>query len=730
MDKVVVVLGMHRSGTSALTRGLEALAIDLGPNLKPAVAGDNEVGFFEDAGLSAINDEILALSGSRWDMSRVTCLPPAEDPRLRRLRSRACDLISSQFGRSACFAFKDPRTCRTLPFWQDVIAGLKREPVYVLCFRNPLSTVRSLAARDDFPRRKSYWLWLLHMLEAVRLTAGARRAFVAFESLLAQPGQILGRLETLVGDERVRLSAAGLAAYAAFLRPSLVHHHASREELASDAACPDLVRDVYALLLDEAGGSDDAPGAAARWAECIRTFRSMAWLADVDELANRSDRPAMPAAHRQRAGRPGPAAADPSPAAGPETGAGRMVFFTICSLNYLALARTLFRSLRRHYPDAPTFLALADDPHACTDSSAEPFTLIRLADLDIAELGEMVRRYGVIEFNTAIKPFVFRYLLEHADADSVVYLDPDIYVNSAMPELESALAGSCDVVLTPHLLEPAEHAEISDIKMLQFGIFNLGFLGLRNSPEAHRLVDWWGRRTVHDCRALPDQGLYLDQKWADLFPAFVSATHILRHPGYNVAYWNLNQREVVLEDGQWLVNGHPLRFVHFAGQKIDDPTVFSRHSSEFDLTNIGDLAQLHDTYRRECLDNGHLHYVGIANAILAVPREPQAAAKYASRAGQPVVEAQGLASTHSLDLSAASAAAVEHAAAPSRCASQREAALRDCDRDPQSAAVPARHDRQRARTGLPGSLICGSGLRVPGRDCRAAGRLRRSGVLA
>jgi hypothetical protein len=626
MDKVVIVLGMHRGGTSALTRGLEALAIDLGHNLKPAVPNVNDTGFFEDAGLSAINDDILALMGSRWDTLHLACLPPVDEPRSRVLSSRAERLIRKQFEHSTCFAFKDPRTCRTLPFWQDVIDGLELKPFYILCFRNPLSTARSLATRDNFSRRKSYWLWLMHMLEAARLTTGARRLFVEFESLLSGPERILAQIESFLDDERIRISVTALETYVEFLQSSLVHHSATPLELEEDPSCPELVRSVYALLLEHAGcGSRNAPDAAAQWTEYIRTFRAMAWRADLEDRTDRQDRGArIGTGLNQQAGasRFGEAGADYLPAAidATQVTARQIAFFTICSVNYLALARTLFWSLRAHYPNAAMFIALADDPDARLDTSAQPIPLIRLSDLDLP-WREMADRYGLIEFNTSIKPFVFRYLFEHGDTDYVVYLDPDIYVKSAMPELEAAFASGADVVLTPHLLEPAEYAEISDVKMLQFGIFNLGFLGLRNSPEANKIVAWWGRRTVRDCRVRLDQGLYVDQKWADLFPVYVPSTHILRHPGYNVAYWNLSQRKVELDDGRWLVNGYPLRFVHFAGQRIDDPTVFSRHSSQFDLTTIGDLGRLFDEYRQECFRNGHAHFAGIPSAMVGAQRQ-------------------------------------------------------------------------------------------------------------
>jgi GT2 family glycosyltransferase len=623
MGKVVVVLGMHRSGTSALTRGLQALAIDLGPNLKPAVPDHNGTGFFEDAGLSAINEELLALAGCSWDTLHVSPLRPADEPRIRELKSRASQLLRAQFGHSACFGFKDPRTCRTLPFWQEVIAELGLEPFYVLCIRNPLSTAQSLARGHNFPRRKSYWLWLLHMLEAVRLTSGARRVFIEFESLLAEPERAIGRIEALVDDEQVRVSAAAMKSYVGFLQPSLVHYHASGQELSSDPRCPELVHDVYALLRDHAGRSKDCSGSEARWTDCIRIFRSMAWLAGLEDRADRDARTGTDRHRTDGAHQLGQATADHLPTAGVAAdGTKRMVFFTICSMNYLALARTLFGSLRMHYPDAVMFLALADEPGGELDPAGQPFGLIRLDDLDIADWREMALRYGIMEFNTAIKPYVFRYLFEHVGAACAVYLDPDIYVKGAMPELESALAAGADAVLTPHLLAPAEHAEISDIKMLQFGTFNLGFLALRNSPQVRKIIDWWARRTARDCLARLDQGLYLDQKWADLFPVYLPGTHILRHPGYNVAYWNLSQRTVHLEHGQWLVNGHPLRFVHFAGQAIEDPTVFSRHSSEFNPTNIGDLKLLLDEYRAECLRNGHALYAGTPNPILGgVPEE-------------------------------------------------------------------------------------------------------------
>jgi glycosyltransferase involved in cell wall biosynthesis/SAM-dependent methyltransferase len=220
----------------------------------------------------------------------------------------------------------------------------------------------------------------------------------------------------------------------------------------------------------------------------------------------------------------------------------------------------------------------------------------------------MAERYSITEFNTALKPFVFMHLFNNYHHGSVVYLDPDILVMSRMVEMESAFADGADAVLTPHILEPAENVEVSDVKMLQFGIYNLGFVGFRNTPRVREIVSWWGRRLKHDCVINLEQGLFVDQKWADLFPAFINRTRVLDHPGYNVAYWNLTQRSVERCGSDWFVNGQLVRFVHFSGNQLENPKVFSRHSGQVTIGNIGDLRLLLDEYRKLVMEQGHERY--------------------------------------------------------------------------------------------------------------------------
>jgi len=282
----------------------------------------------------------------------------------------------------------------------------------------------------------------------------------------------------------------------------------------------------------------------------------------------------------------------------------------ICSKNFLGYAQTLYRSLEAHHGPIKFYAAVCDEL-SNFDTLQFPFKMLEAGQLGIPKFDEMRHRYNITELNTSIKPFVFSYLFDIHPDEMVTYLDPDIFVVSPFQELIQASHDGADCVLTPHILEPAEFAEMDDKKFLQYGIHNLGFCSLRGTTDVKRIVSWWGRRLETDCVIDLPNGLFVDQKWADLLPAFISNTKILRHRGYNVAYWNLSQRIVRLDGDRWTVNGEPLRFFHFSGNKIEDVSVLSRHSAQFTVENTGDVGKLLDIYRSSVFRNGHSHYATI-----------------------------------------------------------------------------------------------------------------------
>lgn len=273
-----------------------------------------------------------------------------------------------------------------------------------------------------------------------------------------------------------------------------------------------------------------------------------------------------------------------------------MQFFTICCRNFMAHAYTLYESLVAQHADAAFTVVLCDEV-GDFDPNSFPFRIIPLRDLGIDGLSEMIARYNITELNTAIKPFAFNYLHAEAPGAAVVYFDPDVFITGPLDELVAVLEAGADCVLTPHMSEPCEWAEMHEGRILQFGVYNLGFVALRATPEVQRICHWWGRRLQTDCVIDLTRGLFVDQKWADLFPAFIEKTHILRHPGHNVAYWNLSHRRITFENGGWHANGLPLRFFHFSGSVLSEPAVFSRHS-EFYAS--GGLRALDDLFNKYC----------------------------------------------------------------------------------------------------------------------------------
>lgn len=189
-SRAVCVLGMSRSGTSVTTRILNILGVDLGDEdelMEPA-AGNNPAGFWEHEGIADLNEDILATLGDaprqRWRY------PPAlpegweRDPRLEPHRHTGKSMLQGSFAGKPLWGWKDPRTCLTLPFWQQLLAEVPEvdsDLRYVICVRHPLDVAASLHARDGVPQDEALKLWLLYMSRALDATGGQPRTFVTYE---------------------------------------------------------------------------------------------------------------------------------------------------------------------------------------------------------------------------------------------------------------------------------------------------------------------------------------------------------------------------------------------------------------------------------------------------------------------------------------------------------------------------------------------------------------------
>lgn len=243
--------------------------------------------------------------------------------------------------------------------------------------------------------------------------------------------------------------------------------------------------------------------------------------------------------------------------------------FTSAAFNYIPKVRLLFQSIRRYHPEWITHLALADDPGKEIDVAAEPFDdMMRIDALDIPQWRAWAFCHSLVELATAIKPFALAKLLQEPATAKAIYLDPDMVLFSRLDDILAAL-DEANIVLTPHQNRPETTlAAVMDneISSLKHGVYNLGFIGVAATDTGRQFADWWAERCFHFCRADIRQGLFTDQRWIDLVPAFFDGVAVVRSSRHNVAPWNITTRVASGDEAQGvMIDGEPLGFYHFTG---------------------------------------------------------------------------------------------------------------------------------------------------------------------
>jgi len=238
LRNAILVLGMHRSGTSALTRVLALHGLAL-PNTLMDAKPENPKGFWEAPEIAAFNDRLLASLGRSWDDPRAM---PAEPP-APQIVEEARALLDHTLPSSGNFVLKDPRLCRLLPVWLPALGAFGATPLVVLAVRNPLEVAASLATRNAMAFPVAMDLWLAHVLDAERGTRGLPRIVVHFDDLLRNwraaiaPGRHafgLGPpLDTDIDD---------------FLTASLRHEQSYTDSVLRHAEVPLAIKRVYAEL--------------------------------------------------------------------------------------------------------------------------------------------------------------------------------------------------------------------------------------------------------------------------------------------------------------------------------------------------------------------------------------------------------------------------------------------------------------------------------------------------
>lgn len=291
------------------------------------------------------------------------------------------------------------------------------------------------------------------------------------------------------------------------------------------------------------------------------------------------------------------------------------IAFTICSNNYYAQALTLAKSIEKHNSDYVFIFAIVDEPSEYIEySSQNEHIFVSQLPIDVQDLAS---KYNIIELNTSVKPSLFLYLIEnYKNIETIHYFDPDIKTFTSLRELDLKF-GSKSILLTPHILSPIPYLDKlpQDHLFLNYGIFNLGYLGLKVNACTVSFLKWWEQKTLNLGYNRVCEGLFVDQLWINHVPIFFfNDTEISFDPALNVAPWNLHEREITFIDNHYKVNDSSLIFFHFSNYSYlnsDKLTKYYRYT--FD--GNPHLKQLYQEYHQDLICNKIKEYSVVSCAF-------------------------------------------------------------------------------------------------------------------
>jgi hypothetical protein len=266
-----------------------------------------------------------------------------------------------------------------------------------------------------------------------------------------------------------------------------------------------------------------------------------------------------------------------------------ITYFTVCNISYLPKAFVLADSLFKE-TGIKLQIYVADIKNDLVPDL--PFYDIKwVEEENIERLKHLAFMYDVTEFSTSIKPLLTLRLLK--DFKKVIYLDPDICVYSDLSEL-NLLLDTYPILLTPHYITPINDIkENYDLGLMRFGSFNLGFYAVNDSNEGIEFLNWWSERCINLCFAESQFGLSVDQKWVSLAPCFFSGIKILFDKGYNMAFWNIHERSLSINENEFIVNNETkLKFFHFSSFDINNPYKISKRPHKWINEGRQDLTEI------------------------------------------------------------------------------------------------------------------------------------------
>jgi hypothetical protein len=253
-----------------------------------------------------------------------------------------------------------------------------------------------------------------------------------------------------------------------------------------------------------------------------------------------------------------------------------VAIFTVCNIAYLPRALVLADSVFTH--SGARLKIFLFDKKKDLRLAAINAELIWMEDLAVPNFHQLAMKYDIIEFSTSLKPYLTLLLLD--THERVIFFDPDICLySSPLPILRDIDEHS--ILLTPHYTTPQSNdPSESDLGMMKFGSFNLGFFAVKRDKYSRAFLEWWSERCINFSFMEAQFGLSTDQKWVTIAPCLFRGICVSFNLGYNMAPWNSYERNAVKDgNGQYIVNEEfPLIFFHYSNFVGDDPQYLKKRA--------------------------------------------------------------------------------------------------------------------------------------------------------
>ena len=259
MKNCMVILGTHRSGTSALMGALRLCGVNIGPQWLENL--------YEHPAIVTLHDEMLSHLNSVWDQTFLLEENWWTEKKVDSYRKRIIEIIKHDFHDAKWWGIKDPRMCVLLPLWRDIFKELSITPYFVISVRNPFEIAKSHQRRDHFSLEKSLFIWMEHLLSAEYFTRDHPRVFSKYAHLIANPIEAIANIMTTLNVQPPKSIEKASENLNTFIRPDLKHH--SLPETKNSVNLPAIIDDLNRLLL-ECCESGQQPNSAVQAFDTIR----------------------------------------------------------------------------------------------------------------------------------------------------------------------------------------------------------------------------------------------------------------------------------------------------------------------------------------------------------------------------------------------------------------------------------------------------------------------------